>query len=174
MKLIMRDKILKLAKYLKKIKCYDELDYLLTVSKTYSADDHELDSESEYKMQHQPPDDGPLGYEIGKTDNFPKDILQHPEWYTGYPKEIFDFIDILRAGSGKPNAKIRIYRAMPSKAGMSIHTGNWVTPSRAYAEMHAEGEDGWHIVAADVSLKDIRWAGDDLMEWGYWGLPISD
>ena len=99
MKLIMRDKILKLAKYLKKIKCYDELDYLLTVSKTYSADDHELDSESEYKMQHQPPDDGPLGYEIGKTDNFPKDILQHPEWYTGYPKEMFDFIDVFLAGS---------------------------------------------------------------------------
>lgn len=73
----MRDKILKLARYLKSIKCYDELDHLLTVS-------------------------------------------------------------------------------------------------RAYAEMHAEGEGGWHIVSADVPLKDIRWAGDDLMEWGYWGLPISD
>ena len=122
----------------------------------------------DYRVSHQP-SKGPSGDEIGTTDDFPKDILQHPEWYTGYPKEATKFWPKIVAGSGNPDAKITIYRAMPKSAGSTIEVGNWVTPSKTYAENHAFGEEDWHVVAVEVPLRDINWAGDDLMEWGYWG-----
>lgn len=122
----------------------------------------------DYRLSHQPAK-GPSGDQIGTTDDFPTDILQHPEWYTGFPKEAKKFWPKIVAGSGNPDAKITIYRAMPKGAGSTIENGNWVTPSKAYAEDHAEGEKDWHVVAVEVPLRDINWAGDDLMEWGYWG-----
>ena len=46
-----------------------------------------------------------------------------------------------------------------------------MSPSLRYAKDHAAGEDGWHIIKATVPARSLRFAGDDLMEWGYWGSP---
>jgi hypothetical protein len=137
----------------------------------YSKDD--LESEyKDYRMQHQPAW-GPAGHEIGQTDDFPRDILQKPEWYTGYPNELKEFWSKIKRGIGMPDKKVIIYRALPKSAGSTINTGNWITLSKTYAEQHAEGEKDWHIVEFEVPLRHIRWAGDDLMEWGYWGPKLS-
>ena len=137
----------------------------------YSKDD--LESEyKDYRMQHQPAK-GPAGHEIGQTDDFPRDILQKPEWYTGYPNELKEFWSKIKRGIGMPDKKVIIYRALPKSAGSTIDTGNWITLSKTYAEQHAEGEKDWHIVEFEVPLRHIRWAGDDLMEWGYWGPKLS-
>jgi hypothetical protein len=155
---------LDLASYIRNMRKAAVDEYLESSAKPPAA----AAESDDYRVSHQP-SKGPSGDEIGTTDDFPKDILQHPEWYTGYPKEATKFWPKIVAGSGNPDAKITIYRAMPKDAGSTIENGNWVTPSKAYAEDHAEGEEGWHIVAVEVPLRDINWAGDDLMEWGYWG-----
>ena len=155
---------LDLASYIRNMRKAAVDEYLESSAKPPAA----AAESDDYRVSHQP-SKGPSGDEIGTTDDFPKDILQHPEWYTGYPKEAKKFWPKIVAGSGNPDAKITIYRAMPKDAGSTIENGNWVTPSKAYAEYHAEGEEGWHIVAVEVPLRDINWAGDDLMEWGYWG-----
>ena len=139
---------------------------------------HPAAESDDYRVSHQPLK-GPSGDEIGITDDFPKDILQHPDWYVGSPtdwrkdKEAQKFWKKVVAGSGNPDAKVTIYRAMPKSAGSTIEKGNWVTPSKTYAEDHAFGEEDWHVVAVEVPLRDINWAGDDLMEWGYWGSNIK-
>jgi hypothetical protein len=50
-----------------------------------------------------------------------------------------------------------------------------VTLSREYAEAHLESNlgDAGHIIEAEVLADTLRFAGDDLMEWGYWGPSIK-
>ena len=44
------------------------------------------------------------------------------------------------AAKGKPNKKVKVYRAVP-KGGTEINSGDWVTLSKEYAKMHGEKED---------------------------------
>ena len=126
-------------------------------------------NEDDYRMAHQPSKLVPA-HDMGSGKDVPKDILDHPEWYTGFPDQLREFWPKLKAAQGNPDATITIHRAMPKdRTGQPFQTGNWVTLSHAYAKDHAEGEDGWHVVSQNVPLKDLHWAGDDLAEWGYWG-----
>jgi hypothetical protein len=69
---------------------------------------------------------------------------------------------------------LRIYRALP-KSYTTFREGDWVTLSREYAQEHLEGPlDGkGHIIVAEVPADTLRFAGDDLMEWGYWGPTVE-
>jgi hypothetical protein len=100
------------------------------------------------------------------------DILDHPEWYTGYMQMVREFWRTLLRAQGSPNAKLTIYRALPGEYD-TFNNGDWVTLSRKYAEQHAWGEDGWHIIEATVPAKNVWFAGDDLVEWGYWGPTVK-
>ena len=66
--------------------------------------------------------------------------------------------------------KIKIYRAVDANIKEdSIRNGDWVTPSRAYAEYHIELQD-WkegRIIEQEVDIDDIWWDGNDINEWGY-------
>lgn len=71
------------------------------------------------------------------------------------------------------NAKaktIKMYRAVPSdvKEG-SFRNGDWITPSRLYAQNHIELQEwnGGRIIEREVPVDDIWWNGDDINEWGY-------
>ena len=51
--------------------------------------------------------------------------------------------------------------------GHGIQAGDWVTTSKAYAQLHMEGEHGWRIAARRVRARDIRTEGNSVCEWGY-------
>jgi len=128
----------------------------------------------DYHMRHRPSVDGPLAHELWKGEYVPEDILQHPEWYTGFQQYLRGFWPALRAAQRRPKAVLRIYRALP-KPHATFREGDWVTLSRDYAQVHLDGPLGGegHIIEADVPADTLRFAGDDLMEWGYWGPTVE-
>ena len=66
---------------------------------------------------------------------------------------------------------IKMYRSVPSwvKEG-SFRNGDWVTPSRLYAEdnarVHGWGDD-YRIIEQDISIDDVWFDGNDIAEFGY-------
>lgn len=65
---------------------------------------------------------------------------------------------------------IKMYRAVDGdvKEG-SFRNGDWITPSREYAERHIGLQD-WksgRIIEQEVQVDDIWWDGNDINEWGY-------
>jgi len=127
-----------------------------------------------YHMRHRPSADGPLACELGLGEYMPADVMTHPEWYTGFRQYLRGFWPSLRAAQGRPGAMLRMYRALP-KPHTTFREGDWVTLSREYAQDHLESnlEGVGHIIAVDVPAETLRFAGDDLMEWGYWGPTIE-
>ena len=80
---------------------------------------------------------------------------------------IYRAIQSIKSGK-KP--KIKVYRAVPStvKEG-KLRNGDWVTPSKKYAEMHGNHrlEGDYRIIEQEVSAEDLWWDGNDINEWGY-------
>ena len=68
------------------------------------------------------------------------------------------------------NPKVKVYRAVPRsvKEG-NVRNGDWVTPSRKYAEMHGENRLGgdYRIIEQDVAASELWWDGNDINEWGF-------
>ena len=128
---------------------------------------------SEYFMRHRPDENGPAAHDLASGSYMPAKVLTHPNFYTGFKSKVFEFWHDIRKVQGQPNALITIYRALPSSAPAVFNRGDWVTLSRSYAKGHIESNvpDG-KVISAKVPAKDVRFAGDDLMEWGYWGQPI--
>jgi len=126
----------------------------------------------DYHMRHRPPEDGPLAHELWREG--PPDVLTHPDWYTGFPEYLRGFWPFLRLAQKRPTTMLRIYRALP-KPHSTFREGDWVTLSRAYAQVHLDGPLGGegHIIMSDVPADTLRFAGDDLMEWGYWGPTVE-
>jgi len=125
-----------------------------------------------YQGGHTPPDDGAQAHDLGAGTHFPADILTHPEWYTGFRGHLRSFWDSILKAQGKPGSRISVYRALPGQH-TTFSSGDWVTPSLRYAQDHAAGEEGWHIIKATVPARTLRFAGDDLVEWGYWGPTVE-
>lgn len=136
----------------------------------------EMGRNASYHIRHQPNDDGPPYHDlIGEDYGFgmPPDVLTNPRPYTGFRQHLQSFWPALLAAQGNPSARVTIYRALPS-GHTTFDTGNWVTPSVEYARKHLESNvEGGHVVAATVPAHTVRFAGDDLMEWGYWGPPVE-
>lgn len=65
---------------------------------------------------------------------------------------------------------IKMYRAVDANIKEnSFRNGDWITPSREYAEKHI-GLQTWgkgRVIEQEVSIDDIWWNGDDINEWGY-------
>lgn len=78
-------------------------------------------------------------------------------------------VEQLRAVRGNPTVPVTVYRAVPEDATPEIHPGDWVTPSRAYADQHgASNLDGrYRIARKTVPAKHLYTNADSLHEWGY-------
>ncbi len=136
-----------------------------------------------YWMSHRPTREGGPAYNLLEGDpewnnepRYPPDIYDKPQYYTGFSQGILETMATLRAARGNPNAMITIYRAQKDDAG--LNTGDWVSLSRGYAQSDLDsGSKGESYVRAletyRVRAKDVIYAGDDLMEWGYWGRKIA-
>ena len=115
-------------------------------------------------------EDMALGYNLQ-----PDDYFTHPERYsqdTPHGREstqaIHAALEALKRGD--KDVKVKVYRAVPTsvKEG-SLRNGDWVTPSRKYAEMHGKSrlEGKYRIIEDEVPAKDLWWDGNDANEFGY-------
>lgn len=111
-----------------------------------------------------------LGYTLQ-----PDDIFDHPERYMQSDSTSKEAARAIKATlnalkKGNKDAKIKVFRAVPlSVKEGRLRNGDWVTPSRAYADMHGnhrlEGE--YRVIEEEVPAKDLWWDGNDVREWGY-------
>jgi GNAT superfamily N-acetyltransferase len=136
------------------------------------------DRDDDYHGNHRPTDTGPRAHDLLEGEIAPGDVYDKPQWYTGYSGvEIQETMRQLRAVRGNPDGQVRIYRAAPDVAN-PIRPGDWVTLSRTYAETHAvsQSREDHELVVheLDVPAATVRWAVDDLMEFGYFPEYIDE
>jgi site-specific DNA-cytosine methylase len=105
----------------------------------------------------------------------PDDYFSHPERYsqnTPYGLEsvtaINTAIDAIK--NGEKDVKVKVYRAVPTsvKEG-KLRNGDWVTPSKKYAEMHGTNrlEGKYRIIEDEVPANQLWWDGNDANEFGF-------
>lgn len=79
-------------------------------------------------------------------------------------------IENLRQTVRSNSKTITIYRGVDANIKENeIRNGDWVTPSRSYAEYHIGLQD-WEngrVIEQEVSIDDLWWDGNDIAEWGY-------
>lgn len=129
----------------------------------------------EYGMSHRPSTD--YGDASNFEENMP-DVFEHPEWYMfggspEYKKAYKESLEALKKVRNNPNGEITIYRAT---IGDNFNEGDWVSPSKAYAEWHnySNLEGKGKVIELKVKAKDIRFAGDDINEFGYFPNGVDD
>ena len=127
-------------------------------------DIYNLGNETDYFMNHRPSSD------YGNASNFEENmsgVFEHPEWYMNM-NDVYnrESLMALQRVQHKPEAEIKIYRAT---IGDKINPGDWITPSKKYAEYHNYHQlDGkGKVLEMTVRAKDILFAGDDINEFGY-------
>lgn len=127
-------------------------------------DINNLGIETDYFMNHRPSE----GY--GNASNFETNmagIFEHPEWYLNLDEKYNnESLNALKKVRNNPETEITIYRATP---GNKINVGDWVTPSKSYAQYHnnTQFNGKGNILEIKVKAKDILFAGDDINEFGY-------
>lgn len=139
----------------------------------YSADDS-------WRMGHRAPNsrNGAVSLaNLGDSGMVPADYWSHPEWYTSSPEEREAFnavrhaLDLAAKSSHPELVGLKVYRAVDKTKNRlegSFRNGDWVTPSKSYAENEGLGNpDGSRIIARHVPLKDLWWNGDSIAELGY-------
>lgn len=105
----------------------------------------------------------------------PDDYFSHPERYSQNTphglesvKAINTAIDAIK--NGEKDVKVKVYRAVPTsvKEG-KLRNGDWVTPSRKYADMHGNSRlDGkYRIIEDEVPATQLWWDGNDANEFGF-------
>lgn len=111
-----------------------------------------------------------LGYNLQ-----PDDYFDNPRAYmnnTAYGLESAHVIKIALDAikNGEKDVKVKVYRAVPTsvKEG-KLRNGDWVTPSKKYAEMHGDNRlDGkYRIIEDEVPANQLWWDGNDVNEFGF-------
>lgn len=111
-----------------------------------------------------------LGYSLQ-----PDDYFSHPERYSQNTphglesvKAINTAIDAIK--NGEKDVKVKVYRAVPTsvKEG-KLRNGDWVTPSKKYAEMHGDHrlEGKYRVIEDEVPANQLWWDGNDANEFGF-------
>ncbi|MCI8460197.1 MAG: ParB N-terminal domain-containing protein, partial [Bacilli bacterium] len=120
--------------------------------------------DEDYKMNHRP------SVDYGNASDFEHnmaDIFEHPEWYLDMTESYNrESLNALKGVRNNPEGYLKIYRATPDN---KINPGDWVTPSKKYAQEHLERSlnGNGNIVEITVKAKDVLFAGDDINEFGY-------
>lgn len=123
---------------------------------------------------HSPADaeSGAPAWDLSGNGVYPEDVYG-PNGYryyaTGDERLDRQAYGIVMDLDGKPNASVKIYRAVNATTGAGIIAGDWVTTVRAYAKDHGDSALGgnYKIVSKTVTAKDIYTSGDSWLEWGY-------
>ena len=134
---------------------------------------YESDKERRADIENAPDvnlEDIALGYSLQ-----PDDYFSHHERYSQNTphglesvKAINTAIDAIK--NGEKDVKVKVYRAVPTsvKEG-KLRNGDWVTPSKKYAEMHGDHrlEGKYRIIEDEVPANQLWWDGNDANEFGF-------
>jgi|GEM_PF-4740147 len=148
------------------IKAVGKADDLLKQAKNFKSADEFIKSLNDYKMTHRPTE-GVRAFNLIEPVNgenmIPKDMYER--WYGSRgTQEDLESIKALKQIKDKPEAEVTIYRASPKK---EFNYGDWVSLSKGYAKQHAEA-NGLKVYSQKVKAKDLKWAMDDINEFGYY------
>lgn len=148
-----------------------------------SANDHLHPDQFEYHTGHQPPDPD-YGAPMHDVENIMPDYHKMPHVYghrlnpSALPAGSLEREYAIRSNRaveeshaaitrsrGNPDTPVKVFRAGPTK---EINPGDWVTPSRTYADIHKEsnGQPDWHIASRTVKAKHLYTEGEPN-EWGW-------
>ena len=134
-------------------------------------DEGSVDDVGDYAMSHRPSEGPPAHNLIEKVDGeqmIPPDM--YDRWYGSRGTEADkESIAALKRIKDNPDAEVTIYGASPTG---TFNRGDWVSFSKKYAQEHAQG-NGTKVVEKKVKASDVRWAMDDVNEFGYYP-PKSD
>lgn len=105
----------------------------------------------------------------------PEDWYTHPQYYNSgevSPKDTRAVQQLYNHIRNNPEAPVDIYRALP-QGNTDFNTGDWVTPSLAYARQHAmhptDPTEDWPVIKSTVPAKHLYQNGDSYFEFGYHG-----
>jgi len=148
----------------------DQLEYESAQPGSYYQD------VNEYGTSHRPPspDDGaPLHDLTGEGEVYPDDIYsEKAAQYYGDGEGQLDreTIKIAQSFKDKPEADVKIYRAVPDNLDVDINSGDWISINKNYVQNHGESHlDGkYKIIEKTVKAKEVFINGDSIQEYGYW------
>lgn len=128
--------------------------------------------EEDYMGEHKAPS-SENGYPITDLNEcYGDEVYSHQCERLFGTREGFDAesCSIIRSVKGEPNAKIKVYRAVPdSKNDVTIDEGNWVTISEKYAKAHGNSrlKGKYKIISKVVKAGDLYSECNSIHEWGY-------
>ncbi len=105
----------------------------------------------------------------------PDDYFSHPERYSQNTPHGLESVKAINAAidaikNGEEDVKVKVYRAVPTsvKEG-KLRNGDWVTPSKKYADMHGANrlEGKYRIIEDEVPANQLWWDGNDANEFGF-------
>lgn len=111
-----------------------------------------------------------LGYNLQPDDYFdnPRAYMNNTAHGLESAHVIKNALDAIK--NGEKDVKVKVYRAVPTsvKEG-KLRNGDWVTPSKKYAEMHGDNRlDGkYRIIEDGVPASQLWWDGNDANEFGF-------
>lgn len=105
----------------------------------------------------------------------PDDYFSHPERYSQNTPHGLESVKAINEAikaikNGEKDVKVKVYRAVPTsvKEG-KLRNGDWVTPSKKYAEMHGTNrlEGKYRIIEDEVPATQLWWDGNDANKFGF-------
>ena len=105
----------------------------------------------------------------------PDDYFSHPERYSQNTPHGLESVKAINTAieaikKGEKDVKVKVYRAVPTsvKEG-KLRNGDWVTPSKKYADMHGANrlEGKYRIIEDEVPATQLWWDGNDANEFGF-------
>lgn len=111
-----------------------------------------------------------LGYSLQPDDYFdnPRAYMNNTAYGLESAHVIKNTLDAIK--NGEKDVKVKVYRAVPTsvKEG-KLRNGDWVTPSKKYAEMHGDNrlEGKYRIIEDEVPANQLWWDGNDANEFGF-------
>lgn len=134
---------------------------------------YESDEERRADIENSPDvnlEDIALGYSLQPDDYFdnPRAYMNNTAYGLESAHVIKNALDAIK--NGEKDVKVKVYRAVPTsvKEG-KLRNGDWVTPSKKYAEMHGDNRlDGkYRIIEDEVPANQLWWDGNDTNEFGF-------
>lgn len=111
-----------------------------------------------------------LGYSLQPDDYFdnPRAYMNNTAHGLESAHVIKNALDAIK--NGEKDVKVKVYRAVPTsvKEG-KLRNGDWVTPSKKYAEIHGDNrlEGKYRIIEDEVPANQLWWDGNDANEFGF-------
>ena len=147
------------------------------------------EADTSYRLQHQPrgpQDEDPIRLDDLTISTNGEQVGYPSDFYSPRGKQLYatatgefgianneSYQAILKA-RGKPDAEVTIYRGVPNEDSItSINSGDFVTLSKKYAELHARsgyglgGNQRGKVLSQTALVEDIYWDGNDVNEFGY-------